>query len=61
MLIMGQIQTYTPNTNYLNIFFLLKIAETYLPYEVGEAILDNNDDDDIDGGVMMYVAEGTQA
>ncbi len=58
---MGEIQTYASNTGDFNFFFVLIIVGTYLLYEVGKAILDNNDDDDMDGGMTMRVADGAQA
>ena len=58
---MGQIQTYASNAGDFNLLILLIIVGTYLLYEVGRAILDNNDDDDMDGGMMMRVADGAQA
>tara|TARA_B100000700_G_scaffold96595_1_gene108741 strand:+ start:294 stop:470 length:177 start_codon:yes stop_codon:yes gene_type:complete len=58
---MGEIQTYASNTGDLNFLFLLIIVGTYLLYEVGKAIVDNNDDDDMDGGMMMRIADGSQA
>ena len=58
---MGEIQTYTSNTGDLNFLFVLIIVGTYLLYEVGKAIVDNNDDDDMDGGMMMRIADGSQA
>ena len=58
---MGEIQTYASNTGDFNFLFLLIIVGTYLLYEVGRAILDNNDDDDMDWGMMMRVADGAQA
>ena len=58
---MGEIQSYASNSgDYYLLVFLFVIA-TYLIYEVGKALLDNNDDDDMDGGMMMRVAEGSQA
>ena len=58
---MGEIQTYAQNSGELNFLFVLIIVGTYLLYEIGRAILDNNDDDDMDGGMMMRVADGAQA
>ena len=58
---MGQIQTYATNSANINILFVLIIIGTYLLYEIGKAIMDNNDDDDMDGGMMMRTAEGAQA
>jgi len=58
---MGEIQTYASNSGDLNLLFVLIIVGTYLLYEVGKAILDNNDDDDMDGGMTMRVADGAQA
>lgn len=58
---MGEIQTYASNSGDFNFLFVLIIVGTYLLYEVGRAILDNNDDDDMDGGMTMRVADGAQA
>ena len=58
---MGEIQTYASNSGDLNLLFVLIIVGTYLLYEIGKAILDNNDDDDMDGGMMMRVADGARA
>ena len=58
---MGEIQTYASNSGDFTFFFVLIIVGTYLLYEVGKAILDNNDDDDMDGGMTMRVADGAQA
>ena len=53
---MGEIQTYASNSGDFSFLFVLIIVGTYLLYEVGRAILDNNDDDDMDGGMTMRVA-----
>ena len=58
---MGEIQTYASNSADFNFLFVLIIVGTYILYEVGRAILDNNDDDDMDGGMTMHVADGAQA
>ena len=58
---MGEIQTYASNSGDFNFLFFVIIVGTYLLYEVGKAILDNNDDDDMDGGMTMRVADGAQA
>ena len=58
---MGEIQTYTSNSGDFNLLFVLVILGTYLLYEIGKAILDNNDDDDMDGGMMIRAADGAQA
>ena len=58
---MGEIQTYASNSGDFNFLFVLIIVGTYLLYEIGKAILDNNDDDDMDGGMTMRVADGAQA
>tara|TARA_Y100001968_G_C19320322_1_gene698879 strand:- start:747 stop:923 length:177 start_codon:yes stop_codon:yes gene_type:complete len=58
---MGEIQSYASNSGDINLLFVLIIIGTYLLYEIGKAILDNNDDDDMDGGMMMRVADGAQA
>jgi hypothetical protein len=57
---MGEIQTYASNSGDFNFLFVLIIVGTYLLYEVGKAIMDNNDDDDMDGGMTMRVADGAQ-
>tara|TARA_Y100001968_G_scaffold325160_1_gene365934 strand:+ start:201 stop:377 length:177 start_codon:yes stop_codon:yes gene_type:complete len=58
---MGEIQTYASSSGDFNFLFVLIIVGTYFLYEVGRALLDNNDDDDMDGGMMMRVADGAQA
>ncbi len=58
---MGEIQTYASSSGNFYLLFVLIIVGTYLLYEVGKAILDNNDDDDMDGGMTMRVADGAQA
>ena len=58
---MGEIQTYASSSGDFNILYVLIIFGTYFLYEVGKSILDNNDDDDMDGGMMMRVADGAQA
>ena len=58
---MGEIQTYVSTSGDFNFLFVLIIVGTYLLYEIGRAILDNNDDGDMDGGMMMRVADGAQA
>ena len=58
---MGEIQTYATSSGDFNFLFVLIIFGTYILYEVGKAILDNNDDDDMDGGMTMRVADGAQA
>ena len=58
---MGEIQTYATNSGEFNLLFVLIIVGTYLLYEVGRALLDNNDDDDMDGGMMIRAADGAQA
>ena len=59
---MGEIQTYASNSGDFSFLFVLIIVGTYLLYEVGIAFLDNNnDDDDMDGGMTMRVADGAQA
>tara|TARA_Y100001968_G_scaffold177306_1_gene162440 strand:- start:86 stop:256 length:171 start_codon:yes stop_codon:yes gene_type:complete len=55
---MGEIQTYLQTQEILISIFILIIVGTYLLYEVGRAILDNNDDDDMDSGMMMRAADG---
>ena len=46
---MGEIQNYASNLGNFNFTFFLIIVATYLLYEIGKAISDNNDDDDMDG------------
>ena len=58
---MGEIQTYASSSGDFNLLIVLIIVGTYLLYEVGKAILDNNDDDDMDGGMMIRAADGAQA
>ena len=58
---MGEIQTYASNSGDFNFLFVLIIVSTFLIYEIGRAILDNNDDDDMDGGMMMRTADGALA
>ena len=58
---MGEIQTYASNSADFRYLFLLIIIGTYILYEVGKALLDNNDDDDMDGGMLMRAADGAQA
>ena len=58
---MGQIQTYASNSGDFNVLFMLKIFGTYLIYEIGKAIIDKNDDNDMAGGMMMRVADGAQS
>ena len=58
---MGEIQNYASNSGDLNFLILLIFMVSYILYEVGKAISDNNDDDDMDGGMMMRVAVGAQA
>ena len=58
---MGQFQNYATNSGDFNVLLMLIIFGTYLIYEIGKAIIDKNDDDDMDGGMMMRVADGSQA
>ena len=58
---MGEIQTYASNSVDINLLFALIIVGTYILYEVRKAISDNNDDDYMDGGMMMLAADGAQA
>ena len=58
---MGQIQYYASNSGDFNVLFMLIILGIYLIYEIWKAILDKNDDEDMDGGMMMSVADGSQA
>ena len=58
---MGEIQTYASNTGDFNFLFILIIVGTYLLYEIGRELLDNNDDDDMDGGMMIRASDGAQA
>ena len=55
---MGEIQTYASSSGDFNILYVLIIFGTYFLYEVGKSILDNNDDDDMDGGMMIPAADG---
>ena len=57
---MGELQTYASNSGDFNFLFVLILVGTYLLYEVGKEILDNIDDDDMDGGMTMRVADGAQ-
>ena len=57
---MGEIQTYASGNGDFNFLFILIIIGTYLLYEIGKAILDNNDDDDMDGGMMIHATQGAQ-
>ena len=61
MLNMGEIQTYVSDSGDLNFLFVLIILGTYLLYEVGKAILDNNNNYGMDGGIMKLAADGAQA
>ena len=45
----------------LNFTFFLITVGTYILYEIGKVISDNNDDDDMDGGIMLSTADGAQA
>ena len=58
---MGEIQTYVSDSGDLNFLFVLIILGTYLLYEVGKAILDNNNNYGMDGGIMKLAADGAQA
>ena len=58
---MGEIQTHESNSVNFNFLFVLIIVGTYLLYEVGRAIFENNDDDDMDGGMMIREAKGAEA
>ena len=58
---MGEIQSYTSNSGDLKVLFLLITVWTYLLYEFWKSIIDNNDYDDMDGGMMMLAEVGTQA
>ena len=58
---MFEIQKYASNSGDFNFLMILIIVGTYLLYEVCRAILDNNDDDDMDGGMMKHAADGAQA
>ena len=57
---MGEIQTYVSNSGDFNFFLVLVITFTYVLYELGKAISDNNDDDDMDGGMMINATQGAQ-
>tara|TARA_B100000965_G_scaffold404338_1_gene434781 strand:+ start:1906 stop:2082 length:177 start_codon:yes stop_codon:yes gene_type:complete len=58
---MGEIQTYTTNPGDYNFLILLIVVGIFLLYEVGKEISDNNDDDDMDGGMMIHASDGAQA
>ena len=58
---MRGIQTYNSNSGDFNFLFILIILGTYLWYEVGKSILDNNDVNDMDGGMMIRATGGSQA
>ena len=58
---MGQIQNYASNSGDFNFLFLLVMLGIFLLYEIGKEIIDKDDDDDMDGGMMMRVADGAQA
>ena len=58
---MGEIQSYTSNSGDLKVLFLLITVWTYLLYEFWKSIIDNNDYDDMDGGIMMREADWAQA
>ena len=58
---MGEIKTYASSSGDFNFLFVLIIVGTYLLYEIGRALLDNNDDNDMDGGMTMRIADGAQA
>ena len=58
---MGEIQTYASNSVNFNSLFVLIIVVTYLLYEVVRAIFENNDDDDMDGGMIIHAANGVEA
>ena len=58
---MGEIQNYASNSGDLTSLFFLIIVGTYILFEIGKAILENDDDDDMDGGMMIRAAEGAQA
>ena len=57
---MGEIQTFASNTSDFNLLFILIIVGTFIVYEFGKAILDNNDDDDMDGGMMIHSTQSAQ-
>ena len=54
---MGEIQTYASNTNDINILFIIITLWTYNLYEIDKAILDN---DDMVGGMMIQIEQGSQ-
>ena len=58
---MGQIQNYASNSGDFNFLFLVVMIGIFLLYEIGKDIIDKDDDDDMDGGMMMRVADGAQA
>ena len=53
---MGEVQTYASNSGEFNFLFVLIFVGTYILYEVERALLDNNDDE-MDGGMMMRSAD----
>ena len=57
---MGEIQTFASSSLDINIFFVIIIFGTYILYEVQKTISDDNDDDDMDGGMMIHAVEGAQ-
>ena len=58
---MGEIQNYASNSGDLTSLFFLIIVGTYILFEIGKAILENDDDDDMDGGMMMRASDGVNA
>ena len=58
---MVEMQNYASNSGDLNFLFVLIIVGNYLLYEIRREILDNNDYDDMDGGIMMREADWAQA
>ena len=58
---MGQIQNYASNSGDFNFLFLLVMLGIFLLYEIGKELIDKDDDDDMDGGMMMRVADGAEA
>ena len=57
---MGEIQIYAPKSIDFNLLIVLTNFVTYLIYEVGKGISENNDDDDMDGSMMRRATEGVQ-
>ena len=57
---MGDIQIYTSTSGDFNFLLILIISGTYFLYEIGKSNFDNNDDDDMVGGMIMNAEAGAQ-